>query len=61
MIIAIERAKSAQVATAHFSGEQLTLNHTLDFKSDAQTTGPLSQRNPATDFARDSRFDSAGT
>jgi hypothetical protein len=30
---------------------QMTLNHTLEFESDAQTTGPLSERNPATGFA----------
>src|SRR5437773_4214179 len=29
---------------------QLTLKHTLEFESDARTTGPLSERNPATDF-----------
>ena len=35
---------------------QLTLKHTLEFESDARTTGPLSERNPATDFETLARF-----
>jgi hypothetical protein len=35
---------------------QMTLNHTLEFESDAETTGRLSKRNPVTDFVTLSRL-----
>jgi hypothetical protein len=50
------KTKYASVVTACSPRGQLTLNHTLEFESDAQTTDPLSKRNPVTDFTMLSRL-----